>query len=233
MKKIFKVLGLIFLMAVALLASILVGKTVSQRFAKASNVCQATNIKALKPGTNNAVITWETKEDTQGSVRYGTDPQNLGVSAEAASGTSHNVPLTLLTPNTVYYYLISIGRSICDSSGQGCDGDHLEKCTPFSFTTNPLVPQDQAVAPITTDAPLPPASPTSFMRPGNIVPTITNILLPPVSTGETLSPFCQKVKDHQGASASLIDWEQVKLYDIDNNGVINGVDIIKCKTSGK
>ena len=235
LKKIFKILGLLFLLVVALLASILAGRTASQYFAKASG-CPATNVKAVQIGANNAVVTWETKDDTQGRVQYGTDPQNLSISAEASSGTTHNVPLTLLSPNTPYYFLIAICSSVCDSAGgQGCDKDHLENCTPWTFTTNAVKPQDEAIAPLETVVTNIPANITSkptiatASPSAAVTPTLTSSAVP----NTDLTPFCQQVQQNLGGNTSSLNWTAIKQYDMDENGIINGLDVIKCKTSGK
>lgn len=228
LNKIFKILGLAFLLVVALLASILAGRTASQYFARASG-CPALNVKAVQVGSNNAVITWETKDDTQGRVQYGTDPQNLSISAEASSGKTHNVPLTLLTPNTPYYFLVAIGNAVCDTAGsQECDKDHLEKCAPWNFTTVAVKPQEDLVVPLEvkpTTNPTSPSVPTSAAPNTNLVPT--------TAAGEGLSPFCQLVQQNLGGNTNSSNWPAITQFDIDANGLINGLDIVKCKSSGK
>lgn len=61
-------------------------------------------------GTNRAIVRWRTNIGTDGRVRYGTDPQNLGDFAdEPGLSTEHVVAITNLLPGTKYYY--SIGTS--------------------------------------------------------------------------------------------------------------------------
>lgn len=214
-KKGVKIIGLVFLLVVALLSAIFLGQGVKTYLAKAST-CPAQKISAEKVSANSAVISWETTEVTQGRVEYGTNATSLAFSApEATSGKTHNVPLTLLTPNTVYYYLVTVGKSKCDSSGQVCDNT----CVPWSFTTTVVTPQKEIVAP------LPTATPRQATPSGQLKPTGRA-----VSPTSTLDSFCSKVKLAIGKnSRDAAQWELIKQYDIDGNGIINGLDIIKCQ----
>src|SRR3989338_9457419 len=76
--------------------TIFLGKTASQYFAEASD-CPAMNVRTEGVGPNSAVINWDTDEETQGRVEYGTNSVSLTFSApEPAANTRHNMPLTLL-----------------------------------------------------------------------------------------------------------------------------------------
>lgn len=224
-----KVIGLVVLLVIVLGGVIVLGQGASSYLAKASS-CQAQKVSATNVSENSAVITWQTEDISQGRVEYGTNATNLTFSApEATSGKDHNVRLTLLTPNTVYYYLVTIGNNKCDSSGQVC----TTSCVPWSFTTATAAPQEKIQQPI--------ASPTSNISPttASASPTLAVTLTktstisgsPAPTTG--LSAFCQKVKDNVGANSSASNWEQVKQYDIDSNLLINGLDVVKCQQQGK
>lgn len=86
-----------------------------------------------------AQILWETPSESQGMVRFATDPSafkagnnsSLLYMAESTSGTIHSVKLSNLKPNTTYFYEISIGKDVFDQSGLVKEDKHL----PFSFTT--------------------------------------------------------------------------------------------------
>lgn len=218
-KKGVKIIGLVFLLVMALLSAIFLGQGVKSYLAKAST-CPAQKISAEKVSANSAVISWETTEVTQGRVEYGTNATSLAFSApEAASGKTHNVPLTLLTPNTVYYYLVTIGKTKCDSSGQVCD----TTCVPWSFTTAAITPQKEIVAPLPTSTPRP-ATPSATLKPTGKA----------VSPTSTLDSFCLKVKLNIGKSSKdATSWALLKQYDIDGNGIINGLDVIKCQKTRK
>lgn len=226
LKKSLKVGGIIAVLLMALTVTIIGGSRAANYFAKASS-CQAQKVSHLQVTPNSAVISWETQDVSQGRVEYGTNPASLTFTApEGTSGKTHNVPLTLLTPNTVYYYLVTIGNTRCDSSGQKCDSN----CVPWSFTTNsPQVTPAQ----VTTLAPLPtsPPSTSSAIKestPSSLLPTSS--VLPTSSS----SNLCTQVQAFIGKSSQdAATWNSVKQYDIDNNGVINGLDVVKCKQKGQ
>lgn len=218
LKKYTKIFGLIFLVAILLLVTIVFGKGATNLFSRASS-CGVDKVSSAQVSANSAVINWESIDLSQGIVQYGINAANLTFSApEGSSGKIHNVPLTLLTPNTVYYYLISVGNNKCDSSGQSCD----TACVPWSFTTAAITPQQQIVAPILS--PTLPASPSA-----TTVPTVSS-----ASPSSSVSAFCSQVKENIGASsADTARWEILKQFDIDSNGFINGMDVIKCPKTGK
>jgi hypothetical protein len=88
-----------------------------------------------------AQIYWTTQSDSQGLVQYGTNPSELSLIApEVLGGKEHSIDLTLLKPNTTYYFDIRIGDKIFDNGG-----------TPWTFATkqvgsgentNPVIPSD-------------------------------------------------------------------------------------------
>lgn len=228
-----RTLGIVIFLFFVLGATILLGKEASSRLARAST-CQANSVKSTQVAANNAVIIWETTDTTQGRVEYGTNSTSLSLSVpELNSGKTHSVPLTLLTPNTVYYYLLVFGKPgvmpgsteevRCDSSGQVCTSN----CVPWSFTTSTATPQSQIEKAIPTTALIPTKETT---------PTVSLHLSPSpeATTASGLSAFCQQVELNLGASSKdATSWATLKKYDVDGNGVINGLDVIKCQKSGK
>lgn len=203
------------LLLVALLGTIFLGKDVAKNFAKAST-CTTENVVSAQVTANSGVITWNTSDVTQGMVQYGTNPATLTFSApEATSGKTHNVPLTLLTPSTTYYYLVTIGTNKCDSTGNICK----DNCVPWSFTTSQTASPTQPTVP----AEMPTATPVSAS------PIITS----GQSEETKASDFCIKLRDYIGSTTDSDNWATVKQYDLDNNGIINGKDALKCGTSGK
>lgn len=213
MQNIVKVGVLALLLVAVLLGTIIAGKTVAGRYFAKASACPSKNVSALQVTANSAVVAWETEDTTQGRVEYGTNSTSLAFSApEASSGKSHNVPLTLLTPNTVYYYVVTIGDTRCDSSGVSCSD---ASCIPWSFTTAPVNPGNNIVAPITSPA----ASPSGNQK----------------NMGEgSLSAFCLDVRKNIGSSSKdAAKWVSLKQYDIDGNGIVNGLDVMKCAASGK
>ncbi|OGG02137.1 hypothetical protein A2W14_02745 [Candidatus Gottesmanbacteria bacterium RBG_16_37_8] len=208
---------ILFLISIAVfIITIFLGRTASSFFAKAQ-ACPAKNIRAEKVGPNSSSIIWETDEATLGRVEYGTNASSLTFTApEAETTASHSVPLTLLTPNTIYYYLVAIGDVKCDSTGGKCEGD----CTPYTFTSSSLTSDGQG---------------SGNLSPTKVVPTQTKAALS-VSPAPTsaLSLFCRAVQTNIGKNSKVAtEWATLKTYDIDGNGIINGLDIIKCQKSGK
>lgn len=220
-----KIVGLVVILIIVLLLIIFVGGGAGSFLSRASS-CGVEKVNAAQVTANSAVVSWETADITQGRVEYGTNATNLTFSApEGSSGKVHNVPLTLLTPNTVYYYLISVGNNKCDSSGQKCD----TACVPWSFTTASVTPQSQIVAPIST--PSATLAPTSGLGTPSATISIATSAATPTSS---LSSFCTQVRLNVGGSSQdASKWASLKIYDVDNNGVINGLDVIKCQKAGK
>lgn len=201
------------------------GQKLANYFAKASS-CPVKNVRAEKVSANASSIVWETDDVSQGRVEYGTNPQSLTFSApEAVENKSHSVPLTLLTPNTIYYYLITIGETKCDSSGQKCE---TGTCVPYSFTTTTIAGLSEEVSstPSATRAVAPQITKVVV----SVSPTQAVTLYPTSS----LSLFCRAVQANIGKNEKVAtEWASLKTYDVDGNGIINGLDVIKCQKSGK
>ena len=67
-------------------------------------------------------VSWLTDIESTGSIRYGTDPNNLNQSAEDVRGAStsddtHYVLLDNLLPETTYYFLVVSGDTTDDNAG--------------------------------------------------------------------------------------------------------------------
>lgn len=232
LKKYTKIIALVFLALVVTGGILILGKGTTQNLMSRASSCGVDKISSTQVSANSAVITWESADVNQGSVLYGINVNNLSFTApEGSSGKTHNVPLTLLTPNTVYYYLISVGGKKCDSSGQSCDAT----CVPWSFTTAGVTPQTQIIAPILS--PTVAATPSASVT-GSLNPTPSSAVSitagPTASAGAALSAFCQQVKANVGASsADTANWETVKQYDVNGDGRINSLDVLKCPKTGK
>lgn len=69
-------------------------------------------------GSNSVKVNWTTNQETQGIVIYGLSPTALNFFApETTKVTSHSVDLTLLAPNTTYYFTIKIGDKENNNGG--------------------------------------------------------------------------------------------------------------------
>lgn len=106
---------------------------------QASGTSEVTNARTSSITSTGGIINWETEKETQGIVRYSTDPtafstegsNSLLFAPENAESKSHQVALSLLKPDTTYYYEIVVGTSVYGQGGLVEQDKHL----PFSFTT--------------------------------------------------------------------------------------------------
>lgn len=217
-----KTAGIAVFLLVVLGTTIILGRQANIFFARASS-CSIKEVGADQVTTNNAMISWATDDMSQGMVEYGINATNLTFSTpEGQPGKAHNVNLSLLTPNTVYYYLIKIGDKKCDASGQICGAS----CVPWSFTTATIVPQEEIVKPI--DTPTPFLSPATPVVPPTLFATVS--ATPKISISPSgASNLCAGISANISKTDKSSDWASVKKYDIDGNGRINSLDVVKCK----
>lgn len=140
---------------------------------------------------NSVKISWVTGRESQGVVEYGTTPTALNFFApETQKSINHSVDLTLLSPNTTYYFQIRIGDKKYDNGG-----------VPWSFTTK---------EPETNQANTPKLSPTN-----PLIPSPTNTPTTPVSNNSTCDETdCQKIKDKIGKGCTARDYTQCLLKNI-------------------
>jgi len=122
---------------------------------------------------NAAKISWTTDQETQAVIEYGSSPTSLNLFApETQKQKTHTVDLTLLSPNTSYYFQIRIGETKHDNGG-----------VPWMFSTK----SNQAGAGGT-----PTATPSGALTPTHAgptqkpVPTMPGSVLTPIST--TITP---------------------------------------------
>lgn len=108
-------------------------------FTRASGAGTPTNVRVSNISANSATIMWETGSDTQGIVRFATDPSSFSgnssallFAAETASTAKHQLKLSSLKADTTYYYEIAIKESVYDQNGLVSGSQHL----PYSFSTS-------------------------------------------------------------------------------------------------
>ncbi len=162
---------------------------------------------------NSARVSWSTGIETQGVIEYGTTPTALNFFAPETTRTkSHQVDLTLLSPNTSYYFQIRIGDKKYDNGG-----------VPWTFTTKST---DETVAPTT--------APTVNLE-NNTIDRLTNLTSTPTGTlkrnprlrGSTEIEVektsdvqgcnetdCQKIKDLLGKGCTSQDYIKCMLKSI-------------------
>ena len=84
------------------------------------------NVANTDPTTDSITITWDTVEDSDSLVRYGTESGEYpSEEYDAALVTSHSITLTGLSAETTYYYMV------CSTDASGNAGESSE----YSFTT--------------------------------------------------------------------------------------------------
>jgi len=146
---------------------------------------------------NTAKISWTTGIETQGVIEYGTTPTALNFFAPEVSRTkNHLVELTLLSPQTTYYFQIRIGDKKYDNGG-----------VPWTFTTKGTETQSSVI--------LPQATPTSFSQSqSKTSATPTPIQSLEIKTKPTNTPIvlscnetdCAKIKEKLGKGCTTQDY---------------------------
>lgn len=188
-----------------ILAIVVVGIVVWQMgairtfFGEATGGAKPQGVRVANISANSAAISWQTTEPVVGQVEYGTTPGSFLLRAtETSPTTNHNVSLSPLLPETIYYFRIRVGEEIYDDNG-----------APYSFTTKEAVAKmpSPGVSPA-----LPLVSPTVVISRPTATPTQN--LSPVISPTEkyTLDDF----KKAFGTSNAE--------FDINKDGVVNSVD---------
>jgi hypothetical protein len=76
------------------------------------------NVRAASITTSSAVISWNTNEDCDSVVKYGTRPGNYQFTKrESSNVTSHRIELSGLNPGTKYYFVVN-STDIAGNSNQ-------------------------------------------------------------------------------------------------------------------
>jgi len=188
-----------------ILAIVVVGIVVWQMgairtfFGEATGGAKPQGVRVANISANSAAISWQTTEPVVGQVEYGTTPGSFLLRAtETSPTTNHNVSLSPLLPETIYYFRIRVGEEIYDDNG-----------APYSFTTKEAVAKmpSPGVSPA-----LPLVSPTVVISRPTATPTQN--LSPVISPTEkyTLDDF----KKAFGTSNAE--------FDINKDGVVNSAD---------
>ncbi len=189
-----------------ILAIVVVGIVVWQMgairtfFGEATGGAKPQGVRVANISANSAAISWQTTEPVVGQVEYGTTPGSFLLRAtETSPTTNHNVSLSPLLPETIYYFRIRVGEEIYDDNG-----------APYSFTTKEAV----------TKMPSPEVSPTLPL----VSPTA--VISRPIATPtQNLSPVISPT----GGKYTLDDFKKMfgasnAEFDINKDGVVNSAD---------
>jgi len=169
-------------------------------FGEATGGAKPQGVRVASISANSATISWQTAEPVVGQVEYGTTPGSFLLRAtETSPTTNHNVSLSPLLPETIYYFRIRVGEEIYDDNG-----------APYSFTTK------EAVAKM----PSPGVSPALPL----VSPTVV-ISRPTATPTQNLSPVISPT----GGEYTLDDFKKAfgtsnAEFDINKDGVVNSVD---------
>lgn len=138
---------------------------------------------------NSVRISWATGVTTQAVVEYGTTPTALNFFApEAAKDTNHTLDLTLLSPNTTYYFDVRIGDKKYDNGG-----------VPWTFTTKSI---EQSV----TTSPTPTVAPTTAPSTGTSPTPIQRLEIPSGGTATCTETDCNAIKAKFGQGCTTQDY---------------------------
>jgi len=188
-----------------ILAIVVVGIVVWQMgairtfFGEATGGAKPQGVRVANISANSAAISWQTTEPVVGQVEYGTTPGSFLLRAtETSPTTNHNVSLSPLLPETIYYFRIRVGEEIYDDNG-----------APYSFTTK------EAVAKM----PSPGVSPALPL----ISPTVV-ISRPTATPTQNLSPVTSPTEKYTLDDFKKAFGTSNAEFDINKDGVVNSAD---------
>ncbi|HLD79808.1 MAG TPA: fibronectin type III domain-containing protein, partial [Candidatus Nanoarchaeia archaeon] len=89
-------------------------------------------VKVISP--SEAKVSWETDEPADSFVDYGVSQENLNKVGDASDVTEHELAISGLTPDTVYYYKVQSEEVVADN-----EGSLYSFTTPAPDTTKPEI----------------------------------------------------------------------------------------------
>src|SRR5712672_320615 len=99
-------------MAASIVCAFLIGAVATQS-AQAATVTRGPYLQMGTP--TSLVVRWRTDVSTDGRVRYGSSPSSLTSFADGTVGTDHEITVSGLTADTLYYY--SVGTTTTTLAG--------------------------------------------------------------------------------------------------------------------
>lgn len=160
-------------------------KVFSSVFTRAADY-EPSDVVVSNIAENSSKLSWATGIETQGVVEYGTSPTSLNFFAPEQSKTkSHSVDLTLLSPNTTYYFQIRIGDKKYDNGG-----------VPWTFTTKD-----------TQKSVVPSSAPTQAIVPVAKPTPVQTLEIPTTGTPQVCNETdCTKIKTKFGKGCNTADY---------------------------
>lgn len=177
---------------------------------------EPTNVR-VEADIKSATVTWQTEQEVQGTIEYGTTPASLMLRApETQPVTSHRVVLSPLRADTTYYFRIRVGDDIFDNNG-----------IPFSFKTKPEEVIPEQPLPVDEEPEVPIEEPEAPEEELEYSPEEPETPEEPEDTPEEPDleekvSYCDidEFKGKFGTSDSR--------YDFDDNGIVNTRDWLLC-----
>lgn len=182
-QKIMKIVSIGIGVVIAILLIVMGFKVFSGVFTRAADL-EPRDVVVSNIAENSTKLSWATGIETQGVVEYGTSPTSLNFFApEPQSTKTHTIDLTLLSPNTTYYFQIRIGDKKYDNGG-----------VPWTFTT-------KGAAKPTVSIPAP-AVPTAKPTP------VQSLEIPTTGTPSRVcnETDCTKIKAKLGKGCETVDY---------------------------
>lgn len=198
-------------LAVGLIVGLVLGMDkVKNLFGQAAGQQQPQGVRVTSVTANSATIVWQTAIPVIGQIEYGTTPGSFLLrSAETNQITNHNLTLSPLLPETIYYFRIRVGDQVYDDNG-----------APYSFTTKAIV----------ETVPVSPAPPLQQ----NIAPSDEENIVPePDNTSSEIAPapttINQTASEDEETEYTLGDFVEKfgtsdPEFDLNKDGVVNSQD---------
>lgn len=193
----------VIIIVILLLSGVLaaVGVRTARTYLSGASGGKAPQNVRVEADVKSATVTWQTDNEVQGTVEYGTTPASLLLRAlENQSSTNHRVVLSPLKEATTYYFRIRIDDEIYDNNG-----------IPFSFKTNPDAQSDELPPQTQFPEELPEEAPVEE----------------PVSEPETTEPEAKVTSCDSDEFKEKFGTSDPE-YDFDDNGTVNTRDWILC-----
>ncbi|MDD3531937.1 MAG: hypothetical protein PHR64_00895 [Candidatus Shapirobacteria bacterium] len=201
------------ILAITLIAGLVLGMDkVRNLFGQATGQQQPQGVRVTNVTANSATIVWQTTIPVIGQIEYGTTPGSFLLrSAETNQTANHNLTLSPLLPETIYYFRIRVADQVYDDNG-----------APYSFTTKAIT---ETISPSPTLPPQPeaalPEEPETGPNTSDSFPEIT-----PQATPTTIS---QTTPQGEEAEYTLGDFVEKfgtsdPEFDLNEDGIVNSQD---------